>query len=67
MKKPHKLRRINAEKLNKRKMIHDSSKIISTTNISVDHILLISVLLDLTQSLIHGRYATHWLNRTELS
>lgn len=48
-------------------MIHDSSKNISTTNISVDHIVLISVLLDLTQGLIHGRYATHWLNGTELS
>ena len=54
MKRPHKLWRINAEKFNKWKMICDFSKNISSTNISVDYIILISVLLGLIQSLIHG-------------
>lgn len=55
------------------KMIHDSSKNISSTNISVDYNYInLCVIRSNTksdtwyQSLIHGRYAIHLLNETEL-
>lgn len=45
MRRIHKLGRINAEKLNEIKIIHEFSRNISTNNILMDCIVFISVLL----------------------